>query len=152
MQKIKFDKILTNPARPPYIRPRYVVPGPEHIRKTFDNKKKARAYCAGLTDKLNFLAIELNQFYLEIWNIYRKNIFYWPGLLDQQIKNFEFNFNRLFVVTANYEYFLFINIKKCRQSLAACLCLLITEAKGRNFYLLVNELKGIENRINRLIF
>lgn len=147
MKKIIFNKILLNPVRPPYIRPRYIVPGPEGVRAEFENKKKARAYCFGLSEKINLKVIELNRLYCEVWQIYREAFFYWPGLLDREIKNFEFAFNRLFVVTSNYEYFLFINLDKCRRALAACLCLLIAEAKGRNFYLVVNTLKSFENRL-----
>lgn len=151
MQKIVFNKIYLNPQRAPYKRPRYLVPGPEGVRATFENKKKARAYCAGLSENLNLKAVELNLVFCEVLQLYQKNWFYWPRLLDLEIENFKFSFGRLFVVSgSNYEYFIFINFNKCRRALAACLCLLKNEAKGRNFYLVVSEVNNLENRLNAI--
>lgn len=149
MKRIKFNKILKNPAPKHFKKAPYLVPGVEPLRGEFTNRKEAVKHCNNIARQLNLAAVEINLIYIEAFTVYRRLIFNLKNAeaINQQFNNFHFNFNRLFIVTANYEHFVFINFNKCHEAIKKALQLLQEEARANYDFNLLLELKSLQKRL-----
>lgn len=130
------------------------MPGVKPLRGEFTNRKEAVKHCNNIARQLNLAAVEINLIYIEAFTIYRRLIFHLKNAeeIKTLLNNFEFNFNRLFVVTANYEYFVFLNLEKCKKALQEALALLVLSSKQKFDYYLVNEIKTLQKRLIALVW
>lgn len=131
-----------------------MVVGPVPLGAKFENKKTAASHCVKVAEEINLAAFDLNNIYIETFTIYRRLIFHLKNAKEIKtlLNNFEFNFNRLFVVTANYEYFIFLNLEKCKKALQEALALLVLSSKQKFDYYLVNEIKTLQKRLIALVW
>lgn len=126
------------------------MPGVKPLRGEFTNRKEAVKHCNNIARQLNLAAVEINLIYIEAFTVYRRLIFNLknPEAVNLELNHFHFNFNRLFIVTANYEHFVFINLKKCFEAIKKALQLLQEEVRANYDFNLLLELKTLNKRLN----